>query len=250
MFRTDKSIESSGNIKMKIKDCKVVFSDIIQIKDATHHGSFAAIITTDELDRDGEAIVTEGGDLSEYKGNPILLESHNWKNNIGTATEVTHGKSLLHAKFLVAKAHPKSEEVWNGIKAGTYATMSIGFAVKEERKPTPVDKLKWGDGIKNVVSKWKLIESSVVPGPANSGTVIFEHKDAEGTLNADVPAKPMEPKKEEPKEIKPETVEVKTIETSPVEVKPEPVKEPEITQEMITDMLKKEIARLRGQATY
>jgi phage head maturation protease len=44
---------------------------------------------------------------------------------------------------------------------------SVGFTVTDAREATKRDRARFGDGVRQVITDWKLVEFSVVPVPSN-----------------------------------------------------------------------------------
>ena len=94
-------------------------------------GLVSAVVSTEDVDRDGDVIRQEGWDLSHFASHPILLSSHNYRgltNQIGEWTQMQVEGSLLvgHAKYYIGEGNEEAD--W-GFKLATKgrAAYSVGF---------------------------------------------------------------------------------------------------------------------------
>lgn len=122
-------------------------------------GSFKFIISTADVDRQGESVDQAGWDLSFYKSNPIVLWGHDYSSlpiGVTTSIEVKDGKLIAEGKFAPADANPFAQQVRKLYDLGMVRATSVGFIPKE------FDQKKAG-----VITKAELLEYSIVPVPAN-----------------------------------------------------------------------------------
>ncbi len=160
---------------MKAKICKASFSG--SEKEPT---KFTAIITTSAIDRDHEVVVPAGMNSKDYERNPVLLYAHDPNKPIGKMLSMRRGDSAIDADFVLAPRPDNHEGEWlpdtigSLMRFGALNGVSIQFAPIEGgmRKATKADSEKYGGGVKNVYSKWKLLEVSVVSIPANQEAII------------------------------------------------------------------------------
>ena len=121
-------------------------------------GTFRVIATTQGKDRDGEIVLQEGLDITNFMKNPIILFGHNyWDLPIGKATKVEKnsetGQTIVEGIFASEEMNPMAQKVRRLYDAGILVATSIGFIAKE-----------W-EG--NVITQSELLELSFVPVPAN-----------------------------------------------------------------------------------
>lgn len=125
----------------------------------TDSGNFKIIVSTADIDRQGESVNQNGWDLTFYKLNPIVLWAHDYASlPIGMATkiEVNDGKLIAEGKFAPAEANPFAQQVRKLYDLGMLNATSVGFIPKEY------------DGKKDgLITKSELLEFSFVPVPAN-----------------------------------------------------------------------------------
>ena len=140
-----------------------------------------ARISTTSIDRDGDVLLPSGLDLGDYRKNPIVLLNHNDAGlPIGKALSVKRDSGGVIAEVQFAErpdGHPDAVEwipdtVFNLFQQGVIKGFSVGFIPKEMREPTDKDKRKFGDGVRNIITKWSLLEFSVVNVPANQDALV------------------------------------------------------------------------------
>ncbi len=122
-------------------------------------GTFKVIISTADVDRQGESVSQNGWDLSFYKSNPIVLWAHDYGSlpiGVTTSIEVKDGKLVAEGKFAPAAANPFAQQVRMLYDLGMVNTTSVGFIPKE------FDTKESGK-----ITKSELLEYSFVPVPAN-----------------------------------------------------------------------------------
>lgn len=138
------------------------------------------VITTESIDRDGEVLISQGCDSTEFDKNPVVFYNHDYAMPIGKVIGMRRGSGKIDATIEFAE-RPEGYQgdffpdfvkalVGQGIVKG----ISVGFMPKAggTRKPTAKDKQTFGDDVKQVFSQWKLLEVSVAPLPANGTALI------------------------------------------------------------------------------
>jgi len=127
----------------------------------------ALTISTINPDREGDRVVPEGGDFTNFMRNPCLMWAHGGRDGyssvpIGTVTslEVLPGKSVKAAwKWL--ENDPFADRIKNAWNQGVIRASSIGFRPKQV---TPN-----GAGLDH--EKWELLELSLCAIPMNPEAV-------------------------------------------------------------------------------
>lgn len=134
--------------------------------------------STERTDRMGDIIRVAGWELEDFKANPNLFFSHNTRDlPIARALKVRKGRSesgmralLMDEEYHEEELNPESELVWRMASKGALPGRSVGFIALESRHPeTPEEResLKLGPwGV--LYTKQELLESSIVPVPANA----------------------------------------------------------------------------------
>lgn len=120
------------------------------------------IASTQMPDRDGEVILQEGWDLTNFKMNPVLLASHNYHEfPIGKVTDIMVENNQLIFKAIFSEATQAAKEAYALVKEGILSTFSVGFIPREY------------DASGAVISKAELLEISLVSVPANAQAVVL-----------------------------------------------------------------------------
>jgi len=141
--------------------------------------------STGDMDRDEEVIDAKGWDLKNFKKNPVVLPSHDYRQPaIGRATSVklTDGKLMFKIEFPPEGDYPLADVFRKLYKGGFMKASSVGFIPTE-----------WidGDGKKNpyrTYTKQELLEISLVTVPSNPNALVtskgVEKAVQKGVLNA------------------------------------------------------------------
>jgi len=170
---------------------------------------FTATITDESIDRDSEVLLASGMNKKDFVKNGIILFNHNRDFPVCTALSLRRKGDGWVAKGKIAEGVQRADDVWALIKQGVLKGISVGFQILEQRPPTAKDLKDFGKDVTNVISKWKLLEFSVVSIPANQNALITAAKD----LNID-------PKEilgnDYKEEVVEETKEVEVVEAEPV----------------------------------
>lgn len=139
-----------------------------------------ATITTETIDRDGEVLISQGMDASEYEKNPVVFYNHDYAQPIGSITDIRRSKGRIDATIEFAK-RPEGfdgsyfpEFVESLVDQGIVKGISVGFVPMPGgvRKASSKDREDYGDQVRQVYSKWKLLEVSVAPLPANATALV------------------------------------------------------------------------------
>ena len=140
-----------------------------------------AVISTETIDRDGEVLIAQGMDSSEYDSNPVVFYNHDYAQPVGQVTSLRRGKNRVDATIEFAK-RPEGfqgsyfpEFVESLVDQGIVKGISVGLVPKQGgvRKASKADKDNYGDEVSQVYSQWKLLEVSIAPLPAN-GTALVQ----------------------------------------------------------------------------
>ncbi len=133
--------------------------------------SFTASSADD--DRYGDTIVQAGGNLANFKANPVLLWAHSHHTPpVGKAPGVglnAQGNlSTGPCVFTSDEEHPFGAQVGRMVKGGFLNAVSIGFLpIAWEERYDEGGRFKGYN-----FTKWELLEISVVPVPANPHALI------------------------------------------------------------------------------
>ncbi len=127
-----------------------------EMKAADEDHTFEVIASTEGQDRDGEVVMQDGIDLTNYLKNPVILFGHDyWSLPIGKATEVFRkdGQTIVRGIFATKEANPVAEQCRLLYQQGILKAVSIGFIPKRYEG--------------NRIVECELLELSFVPVPAN-----------------------------------------------------------------------------------
>ena len=157
-------IKLSEDIKAKIDERlkSSEFSDFLKKAndaDENETGTFEVIISTDDLDRQGESVDQNGIDLTYYRMNPVVLWAHDYSSlPIGTCTDIRieGGKTIAKGKFASMAANPFAQQVRKLYDEGIVRATSVGFIP-----------LEYDAKNRDLITKSELLEFSFVPVPAN-----------------------------------------------------------------------------------
>src|SRR3990167_1545476 len=137
--------------------------------------SLIALISTPDLDRQGEAILTNAWDFKNYQTNPVVLLSHDYSMPpVGRAMWVKKTAEGIKAKLGFAPTQ-LGEELYKLYKEGFMNAFSVGFKPKEA-----VHGKEASDLVKDaetVYTKAELLEFSAVSVPANQNAVALRGLD-------------------------------------------------------------------------
>jgi len=139
-----------------------------------------AIISTESIDRDGEVLIAAGMDTTEFDSNPIVFYNHDYAQPVGKVSDIRRGRNQIDATIEFAK-RPEGfqgayfpEFVKSLVQQGIVKGVSVGFVPKPGgvRKASKKDREDYGDDVSQVFSKWKLLEVSIAPLPANGQALV------------------------------------------------------------------------------
>lgn len=158
-----KTIKDLWNKLRKKKDFKgiktPVFTEIK--KEEGEKNLFSAVFSSAKEDRHGD-IVEQNFELKNFKKNPVLLDSHDYRsieNVLGKVKSISVKENKLQGKIEFALDNPKGELARKLTDKGFLNTTSIGF------RP-----LEFND--KGDILKSELLEISMVSVPANPDALL------------------------------------------------------------------------------
>ena len=141
---------------------------------------FAAVITAETLDRDGEVLIPQGMNSVEFEKNPTLFWNHDYAQPVGRCNALKRKESTIVGDFTFAqRPDGYSGEFFPEVAAalvgqGIVNAVSVGYVPEDGgvRRATEVDRKKYGDRVHTVYSRWKLLEVSLAPLQANPDALI------------------------------------------------------------------------------
>lgn len=140
---------------------------------------FTARFTTDSVDRIRDVLVPQGMDASDFmKGAKTIFWNHNYDLPIGAAENMRKTNKYNESDaFLLDRPVDYQGEffpdyAWAAISQKAVGGISVGWDSIQSRPPTPHDKELYGEDVKTIHSKWKLLEFSIAPLQCNVDAVI------------------------------------------------------------------------------
>jgi HK97 family phage prohead protease len=139
-----------------------------------------ARISVAVADRDGDVVMADGCDWSDYQKNPVVMLGHDyWSLPVGKCAGLARDKEAITAKTVFASRpsdYPADKEwvpdtLLSLFKQRVLSAFSVGFMPMQMREATARDREAYGEQCRRIISKWKLLEYSVVPIPANQDAV-------------------------------------------------------------------------------
>ena len=135
--------------------------------------SVLARISTISVDRDGEVMIPQGCDATDFLKSPTVFYNHNYDLPIGRCAAIKRDDKVILAKTVFAVRPEKHEGEW--LPDTIFALMqqniingfSVGFSPIESRPAGNAEVEKYGPQCRMVTSKSKMMEYSVAPLPAN-----------------------------------------------------------------------------------
>ena len=141
-------------------------------------GTVWCTITSQNIDRVGDIVVSSGIDTSEFQKINSVFINHNYAElPVAKCNELVHKDGYIMAKIQFALGSPVVKDIFERVKAGVVRGISVGFDASEvilrgckefdeickSMKLTAEDYIK----VRRVIPKWKLYEFSIVGMPAN-----------------------------------------------------------------------------------
>lgn len=141
---------------------------------------FTAVITAETLDRDGEVLIPQGMNSTEFDRNPTLFWNHDYAQPVGRCNGLKRKETTIVGDFVFAKRPDGYQgEFFPEVAAalvgqGIVNAVSVGYVPEDGgvRKAIDSDRKKYGDQVHTIYSRWKLLEVSLAPLQANPDALI------------------------------------------------------------------------------
>lgn len=141
------------------------------------------VITEESLDLDGDVVITKGVNFKDFLKNGAIIFGHNTELVLAKPLTIKRVGNKIHLKMrfpekgLIKRERANPDDTWELIKMGAIQSLSIGFLNMEPpRMPSKLDIQNFGKGLRRVLHKTMLIETSFVAVPSNRGTEILAMK--------------------------------------------------------------------------
>lgn len=128
------------------------------------------VISTDDVDRQGDRVSVEGWQLGNFRKNPVVLWAHDYASlPVAKAqnVRVEDGKLKARAVFTPLGMAKFNDIIFEMLKGGFLSAVSVGF---QPRKWAWAEDAGRAFGID--FQEQELLEFSVVPVPANASALI------------------------------------------------------------------------------
>jgi hypothetical protein len=138
-----------------------------------------ARITTTAVDREGDVVLPQGAMLDEFTHNPVVFFAHEiGKMPVGQVDmPLDRQRDSIIARVKFAERpenHPDAAEwvpdtLFSLFKQRVLRGFSMGFSVPPDgmREPGKRDKQRFGEDVRRIIERWKLLELSIAPVPMN-----------------------------------------------------------------------------------
>ena len=155
-----------------------LISKVFETKLSMQPGEKAVIarISTTAVDRDGDVMLPSGVDLRDFNKNPVVLFGHDsFGLPIGKAVGIKTRTNDIVAKIVFAERPDSMPDVQEFFPDTVHAmfqqdilkAFSVGFTIDDERPATKRDINRFGEDVRRIITRWKLLEFSVVTVPSN-----------------------------------------------------------------------------------
>ena len=148
-----------------------------------------ARISSVSINRDGEVLVPQGCDATDFTKSPTVFYNHDYTLPVGRCEGIRRNDDTIEAKTRFAKRPADHQGPWLPdsvfalFQQGVINGFSVGFLPVEGRHPSKKDQQLFGPKVRYVYSKWKLLEYSVAPLPANQDALVLAV--SKGVVSAD-----------------------------------------------------------------
>jgi len=190
-FNTELKYKPNSTIERK----ELFISNVNSVNE--EDGTCECIITTEQMDRRGDIVVSSGIDTTEFKKIPSVFINHNYAAlPIATCDSLVHKDKSIHAKIKFVTSVPAIKNIFELVKAGALKGISVGFEVKDclIRGTKEFDSYIKGmsldsniaEQVQRIFTSWMLYEFSVCSIPCNANCYIKSLEDAKQEISPDL----------------------------------------------------------------
>lgn len=170
---------------------KALLEAAVKSTNSTHDGRkvFEGLLSSGCVDRDQEVLLPLGADLTEFKKNPVLLNSHNlYEPSVGKIIDFEQSEKGIKIKFIFADTQKGNEFQYlydnnfqKALSVGfTYGSdgykdidqNTTSFEVEVGGKKTKIDPASFEKRPRRVIYKWYPHEGSCVTVGANQEALV------------------------------------------------------------------------------
>ncbi len=153
-----------------------------------HARTVRHLISTPDVDEDGDVLLPRGCDISRFRKSNTVFDVHDYttKSIIGQCMSIKQTDKGIEAVTRFSPRPPPDllppEERWEPdvllwlYSLGDLKGFSVGFIGQDARNPTKADKENYGEQVKRVVTRWKLLEYSSTGLPNNAAAMTLSDK--------------------------------------------------------------------------
>jgi HK97 family phage prohead protease len=129
----------------------------------------------------GFRLLNAGGNFDRFRANPVMLDTHDQRAVIGRWEDLKVEGTELRAKPVFDVDDPEAARIHGKVDRGFIKASSLGIYIEEAQYMSLPD-----DSLDLVVTKWELLEGSVLGVPSNSNALAFYSKEGVQLSAADV----------------------------------------------------------------
>ena len=120
----------------------------------------------------GFRLLNAGGNFDRFKVNPVMLDTHDQRAVIGRWDNLRVEGAELRAAPVFDTDDPEAARISGKVDRGFMRACSLGIYIEEAQYLTLPD-----DSFDLVVTKWELLEASVLGVPSNANALAFYSKE-------------------------------------------------------------------------
>lgn len=176
----DLPTNKSGSVKLTGPECNSLCAAAgLEYLDGYENRVIEYTLSDERVDRDGDILIQQGGELENFKANPVTLLFHDSRDfPVGNCIKIWYDSFEKSTKgwmlFLDDRVDPtgRADRTFRFAKSRAMRSGSIGFRGKEVKFPSLEERQILGMKDWGVIfTRWELGEFSFCPVPSNVGAV-------------------------------------------------------------------------------